>query len=77
VILAAWSLIIPIALAFGISFLIAGHPHQALPDFLVPGITLAFYVIIVAVTPRGIRSQAGRLLDELSEILGSTATTES
>jgi hypothetical protein len=76
VILAAWSLIIPVVLASGISFLIAGHPHQALPDLLVPGIMLAFYVIFVAFTPRQIRSQAERLLDELSEILGSTATME-
>jgi hypothetical protein len=76
VILTAWSLFIPIALVSGIRFLVAGHPHQALPDLLVPGIVLAFYVIVVAVTPQGIRSQVRRLFNELSEILGSTATME-
>jgi hypothetical protein len=41
VILVAWFLIIPVALTAGIRFLIAGHPHQALPDLIVPGIMLA------------------------------------
>ena len=54
----------------------AGHPHQALPDFLVPGVMLVAIAIVAAFTPRQIRSQTTRLLNELSEILGSTATME-
>lgn len=65
-----------LAVASGIRHVAAGHPHQTLSDFLVPGIVLAFYVYIAVFAPRQIRSQRKRLLRELSEILGATATME-
>jgi hypothetical protein len=76
VILAEWSVNVLLAVASGIRHVAAGHPHQALPDFLVPSIMLAFYVYIVAFAPRQIRSLSKRLLGELGEILGATATME-
>jgi hypothetical protein len=76
VILAEWSVSTFLAVASGIRHLGTGYPHLALPDFLLPGIILAFYVYILVFAPRQIRSQRKRLLGELSEILGATATIE-
>ena len=49
---------------------------QDLFGLLVPAILVAGYVAMLASIPGQVGSQTQRLLDELSEILGSTATME-
>jgi hypothetical protein len=70
-----WALIVPGTFAAGVGSIVSGS-GPGLPLVLVPGFMAAVYGVIVAVTPRQIRSQRSRLLGELSEVLGATATME-
>jgi len=67
---AVWAVVIGALLAHGARTLAAGNPLQALPPLLIPCGMLAAYAVVVALTPRQLRSQTWQLLNELSGILG-------
>jgi hypothetical protein len=70
-----WALIVPGTFAAGVGSIVSGS-GPGLPLVLVPGFMAAVYGVIVAVTPGQIRAETERLLGELSQILGATATIE-
>jgi hypothetical protein len=70
-----WAVIATAMIAAGVGGVVSGS-GPGLPFLLVPGFLIAFYITIMATLPGQIRREAQRLVDELGEVLGATATME-
>jgi hypothetical protein len=75
VVSAVWAVVLPAMVAAGVDGLVSGSA-AGLPFLLVPGVLAAAYAAVVVRAPRQIRSDSQLLLDDLSQILGSTGTIE-